>query len=644
MSGPAAGGAQASTNAGKGGAGAGGAQTMEFVDANGNGIDDRYEGMGSGGAGKGGTGTGGFYPGFDNFISNGFDTGSGNRTRTAGTGGTSTNQDWITGGEPGSTTGGPGAGTDPVMAQTVPDGPNIFDQSAGYMNQAQQYLSDNLGFNPMMINPTVIDPSQYQQVTATQAQLGNLGRAATAFAQNAQLGNLDPAMLAQLGNLGDAAQMQASQLGDASQTVAELLRDQDLSAYMNPYTQNVIDNTMSRLGDAREQALNSTGAAATAGGAFGGDRHAIMEAQNNADYMRQVADTSGALNQQNFLNAQNMALQDVGALNRADLANMAANNQFALQQALMNQQANQFNTGQQNQFSLADFAAQNAMNQFNTGQQNQFSLADFAAQNAMNQFNTGQANQVGMFNAGQANANNLARFQAQNAMNQFNASAADRAALYNAQNYNNALNQNAAYEMQAQLANQGADFTAQNINNAMAGQLFNQGMQGFGLGNQANQNLLQAGGVIDAINNMYLQQGQGMFQNQMMSPLNQLGAYLSALQGGQMGQGTTTQTYNPGMFDYLQMGAGLGSSYLGGKGSDIRLKENIEPFMTINGVKLYTWEWNDKAHDIGVDDQPAIGVIADELMQTHPDAVSAGEDGYLRVDYTRVPELTEGLQ
>jgi hypothetical protein len=144
---------------------------------------------------------------------------------------------------------------------------------------------------------------------------------------------------------------------------------------------------------------------------------------------------------------------------------------------------------------------------------------------------------------------------------------------------------------------------------------------------------------------MFLQQGQGMFQNQMMSPLNQLGAYLSALQGGQMGQGTTTGTYQPGLFDYLGMGSNLGSAYLmGPKGSDIRLKENIEPFMTLNGVKLYTWDWNEKAHDIGVDDQPAIGVIADELMQTHPDAVSAGEDGYLRVDYTRVPELTEGLQ
>jgi hypothetical protein len=272
-------------------------------------------------------------------------------------------------------------------------------------------------------------------------------------------------------------------------------------------------------------------------------------------------------------------------------------------------------------------------------------MADFNAQNAMNQFNAANQFANSQFNAGAQNQFGLADFNAQNAMNQFNAAAADRAALYNTQNFNNAINQNAAYDMQAQLANQAAGMQGQQLNNAMASQLFGQGMGGFQLGNTANQNMLQAGSMIDAINNMYLGSGSQMFQNQMNSPLNQLNAYIAALQGGHMGQGTQTQTYTPGLFDYMGLGAQLGSAYLGRPAaSDIRLKENVQPFMTIDGVKLYTWDWNETAHNIGVDDQPTIGVIADELMQTHPDAVSAGEDGYLRVDYRRVPELTEGLQ
>jgi hypothetical protein len=273
--------------------------------------------------------------------------------------------------QPSSTIGGPGTEPDPVMAPTVDPGtptptaqPNIFDQSTGFMNQANQYLANNLGFQPMTINPYVIDPSQYQQMQSSTASTGTLGPAAQSVYTGADIANLDPAATAgytnsqysaaSLGDLAmptnmDAASVQSasSNLGDAAQMQANLLRQQELGGYMNPFTQNVIDNTMSRLGDARDQALNTTGAAATAGGAFGGDRHAIMEAQNNADYMRQVADTSGALNQQNFLNAQNMALQDVGAMNRADMANMQAQNQFALTGAGMDQQAALANAGYQ---------------------------------------------------------------------------------------------------------------------------------------------------------------------------------------------------------------------------------------------------------------------------------------------------------
>lgn len=71
--------------------------------------------------------------------------------------------------------------------------------------------------------------------------------------------------------------------------------------------------------------------------------------------------------------------------------------------------------------------------------------------------------------------------------------------------------------------------------------------------------------------------------------------------------------------------------------SDERLKDNIEYYDTMpNGVKVYTWDWNDTAKKLGVDTTPTFGVIAQEIMKTHPDAVMTGEDGYLRVNYGKI--------
>ena len=67
--------------------------------------------------------------------------------------------------------------------------------------------------------------------------------------------------------------------------------------------------------------------------------------------------------------------------------------------------------------------------------------------------------------------------------------------------------------------------------------------------------------------------------------------------------------------------------------SDIRLKENIEHYDTVDGVNYYTWDWNDKGKELGADQHPSIGVLAHEVLKTHPHAVTQGEDGYLKVNY-----------
>jgi len=70
--------------------------------------------------------------------------------------------------------------------------------------------------------------------------------------------------------------------------------------------------------------------------------------------------------------------------------------------------------------------------------------------------------------------------------------------------------------------------------------------------------------------------------------------------------------------------------------SDIRLKENVMKVDDVGpGVGWYTWSWNDTAKAMGVND-PTEGVIAQEIMKVDPEAVSLGEDGYYRVDYSKV--------
>jgi len=74
----------------------------------------------------------------------------------------------------------------------------------------------------------------------------------------------------------------------------------------------------------------------------------------------------------------------------------------------------------------------------------------------------------------------------------------------------------------------------------------------------------------------------------------------------------------------------LGAAWLS---SDRRLKDNIQHTETVKGIRYYTWDWNDKAKALKLDVNTTSGVIAQEVAETHPDAVRAGVGGYLMVNY-----------
>ena len=86
-------------------------------------------------------------------------------------------------------------------------------------------------------------------------------------------------------------------------------------------------------------------------------------------------------------------------------------------------------------------------------------------------------------------------------------------------------------------------------------------------------------------------------------------------------------------------GSGMGKSMFASKAapsSDMALKENIRHEDVVNGINIYSWDWNEKAKEIGVDSQPTVGVLAQEVKQTHPDAVNVGDHGYYTIDYSKL--------
>jgi hypothetical protein len=76
---------------------------------------------------------------------------------------------------------------------------------------------------------------------------------------------------------------------------------------------------------------------------------------------------------------------------------------------------------------------------------------------------------------------------------------------------------------------------------------------------------------------------------------------------------------------------GGGGGHGGGRRSDIRLKHDITPLGRLdNGIGLYRFRYK------GSDRTVYVGVMAQEVREVVPGAVTRGRDGYLRVRYERL--------
>jgi len=163
----------------------------------------------------------------------------------------------------------------------------------------------------------------------------------------------------------------------------------------------------------------------------------------------------------------------------------------------------------------------------------------------------------------------------------------------------------------------------------------------------------QIGGTSSALADLINQQGAGIsgMTEATSSNLANLLSGAGQVQGGSQrdlaallaniatGQATGTQTSEAQFLNTEGNADAIGkiAGAIGGAmASDPRLKENVQSIGVSNdGHNLYTWDWTEDAKPI-VGDQPGIGVMADELLETLPNAVSMGDDGYLRVDYSLI--------
>ena len=137
---------------------------------------------------------------------------------------------------------------------------------------------------------------------------------------------------------GERPTIQAGQVGGVRDVATETAASR-MDAYRNPFEQQVVEATLSDLGQARDEALNRAGMQQAAAGAFGGGRQALREAAIQDDYLKNVGRLAGALRQQGFMQGAQLGAGDASRALQSGTANQRADLQRALTQAQLDQQA-----------------------------------------------------------------------------------------------------------------------------------------------------------------------------------------------------------------------------------------------------------------------------------------------------------------
>ena len=115
---------------------------------------------------------------------------------------------------------------------------------------------------------------------------------------------------------------------------------------------------------------------------------------------------------------------------------------------------------------------------------------------------------------------------------------------------------NIGNQLQASLANQNANLAGSQQRLAAAGQLGSASNLGFGMGMDLQNQAMQQGALEQGINQMILDRAQAQYAGMQNAPAQSLG-YMSQALGATPTPMTQTNTKNPGLFDYLTLGASI---------------------------------------------------------------------------------------
>jgi len=345
-----------------------------------------------------------------------------------------------------------------------------------------------------------------------------------------------------------------------------------------------------------------TGTAATAAMA-----NAIMEAtlgiaEKEATFFQTLTVKNLDNRQQAIINKANVLSQfevsNLGARQAAAVQNAQAFLEMDLTNLTNEQQAEVINTQARVQVLLEDTQQENANRRFTAESQNDFTKFYTELGTQIEQFNANLFSEIKRFNAGEVNDATEFRMALENERQQFYSKmqyAVDEA---------NARWRQTVATTNTQMA---YDAAAVDIKNIL--DISQEGL---------NRTWDRTDAALDYV-----------FKGAVSEEEFELRLLLGEMQA----QAATPQ--KPSLFDTLLGGAiQIGAAYAGA--SDVRLKENIQPYDTLNGVQFYTWDWNDTAKKIGYDKYPTMGVIAQEVQKTHPDTVIEGPEGYLMVNYGKL--------
>lgn len=482
---------------------------------------------------------------------------------------------------------------------------NTADRTNSALGQAQSVFNSLAGFTARDVNlPTgVKDVATMQRASDVLGGLGYKEVAAPGAVKDVTQSN-------GVANIGAAT--------GVADVAHRALPQTDLSGYLNPQTDAVVNTTLSGMRDNLALSSQKADDAARGSGAFGSSRSGVMQAVLESQGAKDMASTEAGLRSAAFDRATGLAQND---------------NNSALQAAISNQNSGLATQAQNTSRLQSNQQSGLATEALNAGirQGNQQSALTTAQQGL-----TAGITNAGNFlsNAGQKLQGDIANQSSYNTNNALNAGILQG-------NQQSALTTQAA-RLQAEMANQGADISSANVRLGAGNGLLGTGQAYNQAGTAQSALALALGQNSRSIEQAGLDVAKNQFQEAYDAPLTALNTKLAALGMSPYGKTTTsTQTQQGGQSSSPMSGIlGGAMSILPMLFSDRDTKKNIRKLGPTGAPGINAYEYEYKGFMGGPKGERHVGVMADEVKRRVPGSTvkAKGPDGktYDAVDYGKV--------